>query len=101
MTLVNEPQARTDECAPSADIRAALAQFLNAVAPDPDPSALTDEAPLLASGRLDSLAVVQLMEFLADELGVEISDDDFTVENFATAGSLVRLIEAKRAGIGT
>lgn len=62
-------------------------------------SAAVDLAPdtaLLGTGLLDSLAVIQLMVFLGNELGIEIEDEDFVVENLATVGSLLAFIERKQ-----
>ncbi|MGF1648978.1 MAG: acyl carrier protein [Hyphomicrobiaceae bacterium] len=55
-----------------------------------------EATPLLASGALDSLAVLQLMMFLGDTYGIEIRDEDFTPETFATVGSLAAFVRARR-----
>ncbi|HVL55401.1 MAG TPA: acyl carrier protein [Burkholderiaceae bacterium] len=57
---------------------------------------LTQQTPLLGSGVLDSLGIVQLMVFLGDTLKIEIEDDDFTPENFASIGSLAEFATRKR-----
>lgn len=75
-------------------IRTALAGFFANNLPGVSFDAAADDQPLL-SGILDSLAMVNLTMFLADEFGFELSDDDFTHENFATLGALVRLVAAK------
>ena len=54
---------------------------------------------LLESGILDSLGVVQLMTFLSETRNVEIGDEDFTLENFETVGSLARFVAAKRSSV--
>lgn len=53
------------------------------------------DTPLLNSG-LDSLAILQLMMFLGEQLGMEVEEDDFKEENFATVGALVGRVIAKR-----
>lgn len=50
---------------------------------------------LLESGHLDSLSMLQLTTFLADTFGIEFGDEDFTAENFATAGSLSELVRSR------
>jgi acyl carrier protein len=45
---------------------------------------------------LDSLAILQLMSFLADELGIEIADDDFTLDNFETVGALLAFVRRRK-----
>jgi acyl carrier protein len=52
---------------------------------------------LLGTGLLDSLAVIQLMVFLGEELGIHIEDEDFTPENLSDVGSLLAFIARKKA----
>lgn len=75
-------------------IRKALARFFAETVPGGEFDAHDDDQPLL-TGILDSLAMVNLTMFLADEFGFELSDDDFTQENFATLGALIRLVADK------
>lgn len=82
--------------APEAD-RTLLIGFLRQLSPAARSADLTDETPLLSSGILDSLAILQLMSFLADELGIEIGDDDFTLDNFETVGSLLAFVRRRTA----
>jgi acyl carrier protein len=77
---------------------AVLHRFFDQLAPGAKPRALTLETALLASGVLDSLAILQLTVFLSDEFGIEIGDEDFTIENFATIGTLLDFIATKRNG---
>lgn len=78
------------------DVRQALARFFARTAAATPLDTGDDSQELLSSGLLDSLAMVQLTMFLADEVGFELSDEDFTEANFATLGSLVRLVNRKR-----
>ena len=64
-----------------------------------NPTEFTPESVLLESGILDSLGVVQLMTFLSETRNVEIGDEDFTLENFETVGSLARFVAAKRSSV--
>lgn len=52
---------------------------------------------LLESGILDSLGILQLVTFLSDEFGIEVTDDDFVAENFETVGSLAQFVARKQA----
>ncbi len=76
--------------------RALLVGFLRQLSPAARSLDLTDETPLLSSGVLDSLAILQLMSFLADELGIEIADDDFTLDNFETVGALLAFVRRRK-----
>lgn len=61
-------------------------------------ASFTAESPLLgALPELDSMAVVSLITALEDRFGIVVDDDDVDGETFATLGSLVRFVEAKRA----
>ena len=51
--------------------------------------------PLLESGALDSLGILHLMMFLAEEYQLEVEDEDFTPENFATASTLAAFISQR------
>lgn len=81
-----------------AEAEAAILGFVARLAPPDLAGSLTTETPLLSAGLLDSLSVVELMTYVSDELGFEISDEDFTPENFENVASLVRLIGRKRGG---
>jgi acyl carrier protein len=59
-----------------------------------DPAALDDdEYPLLENQVIDSLGVFQLVTFIEDEFGIEVDDEELVPENFATIGSIVRLLD--------
>jgi acyl carrier protein len=57
---------------------------------------LTDETPLLASGAIDSLGILELMAFLEERFGIEPRDEDFDPANFDTLGHLARFVERAR-----
>lgn len=88
-----------DDGAISSDDRALalLERFLRQHAPRAAAQPIGPQTPLLSSGLLDSLGVLQLVAFLDEELGVEIRDEDFSEENFATIGALLALIAHKQA----
>jgi acyl carrier protein len=75
-----------------------LSGFFRQHVPAAAQTPLTPETALLGTGLLDSLAVIQLMVFLGQELGIEIDDDDFTPDNLGTVGQLLAFIERKKAG---
>lgn len=59
---------------------------------------LTDGSPLFgALPELDSMAVAQLLTEMEDRLGIVIDDDEVDGALFATFGSLVSFVAAKRA----
>jgi acyl carrier protein len=78
----------------------AMEDFFKQVAPGALSSPLTAETRMLGSGLLDSLSMLQLTTHLSEAFGVEFEDDDFTEENFVTAGRIAALISAKLARSG-
>jgi acyl carrier protein len=59
---------------------------------------LTDDRRLIADHILDSLGLFELIAFLEYDLGVQVGDEELTVENFATIAAVARLVESKQAG---
>lgn len=74
----------------------AIKGFLSSHAALPAATSIDLDTQLLADGTLDSLAILQLTLFLADELQIEVSDQDFVPDNFETVGSLVQFVMRKR-----
>jgi acyl carrier protein len=58
-----------------------------------------DGASLLESGVVDSLGILELVNFVAEEFGVEASDEDLTPENFDSIRSLGAFVERKTGGV--
>lgn len=57
---------------------------------------LTDSYPLLETEAIDSLAVFTIVQFLEDQFGIEVGDDDLVVENFATIDAMASMVDAKK-----
>jgi acyl carrier protein len=55
------------------------------------------ETRLLEGNSIDSLGLIELMTFLTESYGVDITDEDFSEENFQTIGSVARLVGRKLA----
>ena len=45
--------------------------------------------------HLDSLGVIRLVAFMESDLGIQLEDQEITIENFATLRSLATLITSK------
>lgn len=52
--------------------------------------------PVLESGALDSLGILQLTMLLGETFNVEIEDEDFVPENFGTVSDIARFIVRKQ-----
>jgi acyl carrier protein len=61
-------------------------------------SAWNENTPLLGNvPELDSMAVINVITALEEELGVTIADEDINADLFATVGTLARFVEEKQA----
>lgn len=53
------------------------------------------DTDLIATGTLDSLAVMELVAFLTDEFKIKIAAADITPVNLRTVATLTALVEAR------
>jgi acyl carrier protein len=60
------------------------------------PDELTADYPLLESGVIDSLGLMQVVQLLETRCGVEIADNEIVPENFATLSAIESLVESKQ-----
>jgi len=58
---------------------------------------LTDDLPLIESGIVDSLGVLDVVSFLEQSFGLKVDDDDLIPENFGSIALLTQFVERKRA----
>lgn len=79
------------------DIRQNIIGYMAGRVPEALTSTLNDQTPLLTSGVLDSIGVLELMMHLETSFNIPIDDMDFDAENLETIGSLVRFVERKLA----
>jgi acyl carrier protein len=62
---------------------------------------LKDDEPLLETGIVDSLGVLDLVGFIEQEFSISVSDEELTPENFQTIGGLTDFVRKKsRPGAG-
>ena len=54
--------------------------------------AIGNEDPLLEGGVLDSMGVLELVEFIEIEFQITVSDEDLLPENFQSIGRIVSFI---------
>jgi acyl carrier protein len=53
--------------------------------------------PLLDTGLLDSLGILDVVEFVEQRFGIPLSDDDLVPENFQTVESLSAFLAKKQS----
>lgn len=75
-------------------------RILAAVVGDDVVASLTDEDQLFSRGVIDSLQLVEIIERLQSELGIEIDGEDLSPENFGSVAAMARFLERKQAGGG-
>ncbi len=56
-----------------------------------------DGDSLLTNGIIDSLGVMELVEFLSGEFGLEVDPAEITEENFGTLAGIARYVVSKGA----
>lgn len=79
------------------DVTDDIAAFLKGRFPALAARGVTDETPLISSGAIDSLGILDLVAFLGERFGIELSDEDFDPDNFETVGTLAAFVERQRA----
>jgi acyl carrier protein len=61
--------------------------------------AINDDLPLLESGIIDSLGVLDVVAFLEQSFTIKISDEELTPDNFASIKCMAAFVEKKRKQI--
>jgi len=56
---------------------------------------IKDSDPLLESGVLDSLGVLDLVSFVEQEFSVHVADDELVPENFQSINRIAAFVEGK------
>ncbi|HET6228679.1 MAG TPA: phosphopantetheine-binding protein [Longimicrobiaceae bacterium] len=58
---------------------------------------LTDDEDIFASGYVNSMFAMQLVQFVETEFGVAIENDDLELDNFRTIDAISALVDRKTA----
>lgn len=59
---------------------------------------LEPDDKLMERGIIDSMGVVELLQFVEDTYGVQASDEEITEENLGTLRAIARFVSVKTAG---
>jgi methoxymalonate biosynthesis acyl carrier protein len=73
------------------DVQVRVGDYVHRLAGRP---VAADEA-IISSGLLESIAAVQLIHFVENELGVTVEDDDISLANFDSVQAITALVRAK------
>ncbi len=73
-----------------------ITTYINGALLEPEDAGAVDaDTELLLDGFVDSISVVHLVNFVAEELGYEVPPEDVTIENFGTARLLSAYLAAR------
>ena len=61
---------------------------------------LGQDDPLIGNGVVDSVGVIELIEFLQREFGCTVNEDEITERNLGSLGAIARFVYTKRSGNG-
>ncbi|HET9252924.1 MAG TPA: acyl carrier protein [Candidatus Eisenbacteria bacterium] len=56
-----------------------------------------DDDPLLRTGILDSLGILEVVSFLESEFQIVVADEELVPESFETIATIARFVDGKRA----
>ncbi len=68
--------------------------------PNEQPERLTEDLDLIDSGVLDSLAMVEVADFLEGLSGVPIQTHELTKKNVGSIGAMVRFVANRQLATG-
>lgn len=72
-----------------------IREFILAKFPLARKRGVRDEHDLLQSGVLDSLGVLDLVAFVEQQFGIQVSDEELLPENFQTIQALTAFVQRK------
>ncbi|MBD3306790.1 acyl carrier protein [candidate division KSB3 bacterium] len=61
-----------------------------------DEAVFSDSDNIFELGFVNSLFAMQLLNYVQNEFGIVVEDDDIDIANFSSVDNIVRLIERKR-----
>lgn len=81
------------------DVAADLERFIvTELATDETETQLSHDEDLLDRGLIDSAGIVQLIAYLEERYGLQVTDDELVPENFRTIEDLARFVSSKTDG---
>ena len=73
-----------------------IKRFIYATFPLAKKRGIENEASLLESGIVDSLGILEIVNYLVESHGINIDEDDLIPDNFNSIRSIAELILKKR-----
>ena len=75
------------------EIKQAVKEFLAGLC---EVEALSDDDDIFAGGFVNSLYLVQLLNFVQSKFGVELDEDDYDMANFRSLNAIEGFVNAKK-----
>jgi acyl carrier protein len=60
---------------------------------------LADDEDIFASGYVNSMFAMQLVQFVEQEFGITVESEDLELDNFRTVDAISALVERKTAAV--
>ena len=79
------------------DIGDRILAFITKRFPQARKSKLGETDPLLGSGIIDSLGVLEVVAFIEKEFSITVTDDELSPDNFGTLAALTEFVKRKSA----
>lgn len=76
------------------DNKAKIREFLSRFFRDHQ---LADDEDIFATGYVNSMFAMQLVQFVEGEFGIAVESEDLELDNFRTVNAIVALVERKSA----
>ena len=80
------------------EISCKIRQFIIDSFPAAQQSNFLDSDDLLNNNIVDSMGVLNIVNFIEEEFSITFNDDEFLPENFQTISCLTSFVEAKQNG---
>lgn len=81
---------------PGEETREQIRAFVRRRFPLAGGAGVKDDDPLLDSGAIDSLGILDLVTFIEKSFNIRVGDEELNPTNFGSIASLVRFVAAKR-----
>jgi acyl carrier protein len=62
---------------------------------------LADDGRLLEKGVIDSMGVIELVEFLQEKFAIRVADEEITEDNLGSIAAIARYVSGKQSGAAT
>lgn len=85
----------------SETIKSTISSFVMQSFPLAQKQKFTQDVPLLESGIVDSVGILEIVTFLEREFAIQISDDDLLPENFGSVAGIAAFVERKSPPVVT